>query len=1019
MALDSDTVDRLDHLLDTYLPELARNKTRLRDVDRQIRAHVRSRVAAKVAEIEASGQYHALALEEFPAPPPYEPQRDQHGVFADYFEHWARVWAADLAPSLAGSPIMATENTVVSDFLRDQAVVVGDLMIRTLLGELHKRRASAALAGDTPEERYRDFRRWLHSPEGHAAFVGRYPALFEHARARVRMTVAYLLEVVSAVERNQEQVAGELLGLRECPPVTAIFLGAGDTHNDGRSTAFIEFGDAGSVIYKPHPLDAEAGYNALVAWVNRRLGTRLPTVKVLTCGDAGFVERVATEEYEGSDSEYAAQIGQLAGVLYILRAIDIHFENVVTCRRGPVVVDTETLMTPDVRTGYAGPHDDSAAAVGSVFYESVAKIGILPMVIKTSTADHGLDIGAVGYDKGQQALVSTWRIRNPGRDDMFVELHKPVMRAENANQTVGQSGGSSVRAQRDVIKRELARVLRFAAANRTEVMDAVERHLGKVQFRYLNNPTYFYLQLLRMVTHPDAVRDATIREAVLRRTALRPGALDPVVDDEVRQLANGDVPYFSYYPDSCALWAHGGRIVCEDAFKVPPIESVRERISRLDEETIDRELRMVDLAFVNKLPMEKARTGFRAVSQDAPVALPNERMLAEVVRIADRLVAEMVVSADEDFPSTWIGPQIVVSNEDSLWAPGPLAFDLYSGAGGTALALAGAAHATGDRRYRDAALRVFGPIDAGLCAGDLMDEMELTGGQGAFAGTVYALAVAKKLLAVDGGMTPGKLAAELARRADGERGSDWVTGLAGTLAICMALHGMATDPDDRALAEKAVRMVAAAEVALLGGVELADPRVTDYTGYSHGAMGIGPALVAYGTRYHDPAVRELGLRIIDAALGALDPRDRDWPTTWADLNERTYAWCHGAPGMLVGAVWAARYAPQAVPADLLHRMFEITLERGFGANPTYCHGDLGSAEALTLAGADRPDLFGDRRLDSLYPRLFAEVVERYDEKNPESKYRYSNSLMLGQAGLLWSILRYLDPDTYPSVLLID
>lgn len=128
---------------------------------------------------------------------------------------------------------------------------------------------------------------------------------------------------------------------------------------------------------------------------------------------------------------------------------------------------------------------------------------------------------------------------------------------------------------------------------------------------------------------------------------------------------------------------------------------------------------------------------------------------------------------------------------------------------------------------------------------------------------------------------------------------------------------------------------------------------------------------------------------------------------WEEVDDFSYAWCHGAPGILLGALEVTRHVPGIFPEQTLSRLAELTVTRGFGTNPTYCHGDLGSLETVLLAEQVSPGLFGDG-VDDLYPRLFTEVVERYSERS-DTKYTYSNGIMLGQAGLIWSILRHLDP----------
>ncbi|MEV4297230.1 type 2 lanthipeptide synthetase LanM family protein [Microbispora rosea] len=991
---------RVSEVLSTYLPELSSDEIRDRLHGKLLREHG----GAGVAE----SRHGAPA-----APPPYDPAADVEGRFRDYCSYLARVWAADLPEAVACSPVVSARATIVRDFADAQARVVSGYLTRTLLEELHRRRSRHLLAGDTPEERYRSFREWTNSPAGHAELVTRYPTLFADTRDRVRSAAAYLTHILRAVERHRERLGSHIPGISAHARVATVLMGEGDAHNGGRSVARIVLDDGSQVLYKPRPLDAEAGYNAVVAWLNTAMGSRLRTVSVLPCGDSGFVEHVPTEPVAVGAEEYFAQIGQLAGILYLLKATDIHYENVVTCATGPVVIDAETLLTPRLR---AGRSDDGGSAWNVAvrrLQNSVAGIGILPMVMKSSKNDPGMDVGVIGYDLGQQIPYKLLQVRNPGRDDMFVELAQMETSELSANLSVSRSAEIPVRAQRDIVKREFRRVLDFARSRADEVMSVIDAHLGDVRFRYLHNATYFYSQLLRMATHPDAVTDPLVKAAVLNRVVLRTGDVHEIADEEARQLAAGDVPYFSYTARSRALTS-ADRLVLDDAFEERPLDTVHDRVTGLTAETVEWELRMIDLAFVNKLPVDREQTRFVPVARDGRrVPVDRARLLKEAVRIGDALVAGMIEDPGGGHPATWIAPQITTV-EQSQWSPGTLGYDLYAGSPGIALVLAGLSRETGEARYGEAALRVINPLENQL-RGELLKELAISpGGLEGLAGTVYAIVTARRLLNLTDGVAAGQLAGGLAHSLGADAGIDHLGGMAGALAVCLALHRHTGDEGERALVEEAARAVAAAELAELSRAVLPSGRVTRYTGYAHGAMGIGPALLEYGTVFDDPAARDVGLRVIGAAVDAYDPVDGDWPREW-DTPLRSYAWCHGAPGMLLGALAARRHAPSSIPDRHLARLAELTLAKGFGNNPTYCHGDLGSAEIVAMARRDVPGLFDDEIVGDLYPRLFLDVVERYEER-ADTKYAYSNSLMLGQAGFAWSILRYLAPSVYPSVL---
>ncbi|MGK5547538.1 type 2 lanthipeptide synthetase LanM [Streptomyces sp. URMC 127] len=996
-------------ILNKYLPELPAG---------EIWDRLHDKLAGEVARAGAAGASEVHVAQ----PPAYEPALDPEGRFLDYFTHFVRVWADRVDDAVAASPAVAPGNTIVHDFVHSQAEALSSLMLRTLLDELHRHRAGGLLSGDTPEERYRSFRAWTNSAAGHAELLRRHPHLFHAVRTRVRSAENYLLHLIAEVERHHELLTARIPGVGPRPRIATVSMGAGDTHNGGRSAAQIRFADGGRILYKPHPIEAEVGYNAFVAWANEHMGTGLRTISAVpaTAGDGGFVEYVRTEEFAGTAEEYFAHIGRLAGLLYLLKAVDIHYENVVTCADGPVVVDTETLLTPRLRTTPTDGDRSAAREAARAITESVAGIGILPMVVKSSDSDRGLDIGAIGYDPGQEIPYRTLLVRNNGRDDMCVELAEGRTAAANANLSVLGAADVPVPVQRDIIKAEFRRVLEYARSRPGEVTDAIDARLGDAWFRHVNQPTMFYAQLLRMATHPTALRDPLVRSAILNRVVLRTGDAHELADEEARQLAAWDVPYFSYAPRSTSLFAAGdtpgdAKVVRTEAFAEAPLETVRARIAALSPDVIERELLMVDLAFVNKLPADRETTGFVPVrpAGEAPVAVSRDRLLAEAVRIGDGLVATMVPSRDERHPDTWIAPQVMTS-EQSQWSPGTLGYDLYGGSPGLALALAGLARETGEARYADAALRVLGPLEDQLRRGALEGPKISVGGMTGLAGTVYAITTARRLLGTTGVLTAGGMARELARRAGPDAGCDFVSGMAGTLAVCLVLHRDARDGADREAAGEAARAVAAVEARVLRQELAEHGRVTPYTGYAHGAMGIAPVLLEYASVFDDADVRELGLGILASVLGAYDESDRDWPRVWGG-TDRSYAWCHGAPGMLLGALAVERHAPGSVPRERLERLAELTLRRGFGNNPTYCHGDIAGAEIAAMAERQLPGLFGGRLAGDLYPRLFTEVVERYEER-ADTKYGYSSSLLVGRAGFAWSVLRHLGPETYPCVL---
>jgi lantibiotic modifying enzyme len=115
--------------------------------------------------------------------------------------------------------------------------------------------------------------------------------------------------------------------------------------------------------------------------------------------------------------------------------------------------------------------------------------------------------------------------------------------------------------------------------------------------------------------------------------------------------------------------------------------------------------------------------------------------------------------------------------------------------------------------------------------------------------------------------------------------------------------------------------------------------------------------------------------------------------------------------------WAElrRHHPAAADGTEGAILRDLTRERGLGNNSTYCHGDLGSLDGLLEAARAE----GDHEAAAVLRQSIRDLVEDQldpDRGTPCDRYSYTDSLMVGRSGKLWSGLRAVDPDQYPSPL---
>jgi lantibiotic modifying enzyme len=206
-------------------------------------------------------------------------------------------------------------------------------------------------------------------------------------------------------------------------------------------------------------------------------------------------------------------------------------------------------------------------------------------------------------------------------------------------------------------------------------------------------------------------------------------------------------------------------------------------------------------------------------------------------------------------------------------------------------------------------------------------------------------------------------------------------------------------------------------------------------GLSHGAAGIGLALL----ELHGASGRT---DVLEAALGAFayedslfDPSHGNWPDLRADdtpggsARPPSYAlstWCHGAPGIALSRLRAAALDParRAAHAHTARTAIATTLraiETNL-ANPrhdaTLCHGLAGLAEIVLIAG----QLLGEKAYLDAAAATAGALIDRHakagDWPSGVASGRFNPSLMLGTAGIGYTFLRLHSPALVPPVLLL-
>ncbi|WP_250007697.1 type 2 lanthipeptide synthetase LanM family protein [Actinoplanes sp. M2I2] len=915
---------------------------------------------------------------------------------------------ADPDPVAGAAARPADPQAILGELLGRAEARIRDLTTRALVAAVNHARKHGRLAGTTPQDRYRDFVERSVATSFEAVSGLSFPVLPDLVRIVVRNERAAFAELTARLAADRAAIA-EAFGIHPDDRLASLGRAEGDTHHHGRSVGVLVFESGARLVYKPRDVSCEAAYVTIARELNSRIRTDLATAAVLERPGYGYVEFVPTQDVAGRSEAFMRASGELAAVFYLLNARDMHFENILPTRRGPVPIDLETILHPE--RVHVGPTPEAPGNAYTTISQSVYGIGILPLVLAGKNPGSGhVDLGFLG-DSGQgDSPFKAMQFDQPFTDEVRLVFRAAaaaerttVVRAltEDETLTLGRCMADG-----------FTRVFRAVMDDPDAWSALLRKAVAGIQVRYVHNPTALYVQTLRMTAGPRSLEGPEPYVALLKRIAIASKTSDrSIVRSELRQLAERDIPYFTVAGTGTDLLDGDGNPTGAH-FAASPLDLALAKAARLSEFELGEQLRLIHSAFASRFPDNHLTP---ASAPAAPAGRSGGRtrdgMLELVTELADRLVATSLPDKFAHLPRTWIGP-LASAEASRPWPPGVLGYELYTGRTGPALALAAAGRLLGEQSYRDLSAQIFSTT-ADILSGRRYEARSVAqagyGGYTGLAGILFALSAAGRLLDEPGWRRAAQdtlpLLAGLIRDSAVRPPSDVIGGLSGVLSAVGAVGG----PHAGALTAELTTL-------LVDGLadEDANRSLFAQSGFAHGVSGVLHALSRVYPALPDadrPAVATAMSALADRLGTFYDARESNWFSNVATPGTFSTGWCHGAAGIALALDAYARATGDGEAARRRELAVANTLREGFGRNLTWCHGDLGNHDVVSaLAGPDDPALAAveDRWLR---PEVLLRKID-----DPRSRYAHTNSLLVGSAGIVLHLTNRLDPDARTSVV---
>jgi type 2 lantibiotic biosynthesis protein LanM len=835
-------------------------------------------------------------------------------------------------------------------------------------------------------------------------FYLRFPVLGRWLAEVTGLLADFGRELIDRFAADRTHIGRAVVGA-EIEAFRSVRLGLSDHHAGARSVAIAEVelagGGTGSFVYKPRCIRSEAAMQDLLGRLRDDGVLGFATRPVLPRASYGYEALIpsgrnrmhAREEVE---SVYA-ELGGYLGIFYVLGGGDLHFENILIADGHAFVCDCETALGV-LPLGQARP--------AGTLLDSVFKTGLLEW---PRTATSAAEMRISGYSGGEayDLPIAVPRVNEHRISFKASVTHRAGVHVEPDGSNRVFLGDRLMQPQdfTEAIMTGFGRVYEWFEQRPGEAINAVSKIFAGASARFINWGTQVYSQLLISARHPKCLVDPLEVDLLTGSVRTFPRTWDTdgtLAERELDSMWRLDVPIFTAEAGSRQL-VHDHAVPLPSYLEVSPIEGAAQRIGRLSRANHAQQAQYIAASLSSG---EVASPAFVTAS------------IEYATRIGEHLCRML---RDPSAPAPWTSYGLTGDGMAEVDVDG----DLYHGSAGIALFLAYLNDLVPRPEFRRAAGRALSH------AVTHTDRRRVGAFQG-LGGLIYVLTHLHHLwqdrslleLAV-------RLSHELPGPIDADTHFDVLSGSAGLIPV---LLGLGHQTDGQGL-EHAGRC---ADLLLRHAVEdgdtlswpLTDPgeAAANLTGFSHGAGGIGWALIQLGSLLDHLDYIDAGRRAFAYEAGHFDATQQDWYDlrnspggTVRDGHHFANAWCNGAAGIGLSRIasWAALGKDDELLLREAHQALAATM-RGFPRlmNDTLCHGRTGNAE-LFLRFAVLRDEPAFRLEANVQVQEQWRHLDDAENGMAEGGAGFFPGLMLGLSGFGMHFLRLARPDRIPSVLLLD
>lgn len=520
------------------------------------------------------------------------------------------------------------------------------------------------------------------SAEWQDYFFESYPVLIKNLEIYIAFARQNLDTFLKRLNTDWEEICHSF-GYPDSLQIDKITLFLGDPHNGGQSTFSLQgslcSGEKLTFYYKPKSLLPDMYWNKLGAFL-QKLGlpaSFMPT-RNIEKANYGWQQGVAYTVFttEPAVRSFFYRQGINAALAYFFGTQDLIADNLMICQDLPVFFDLEMSACPQIPTG---SDYRTKSIAGARYLKSVIKTGLIPSYGFETARHTGYSNSGISYVKDRRNLPM---------------LNGKVIQA-------------------NAYCREFEDGFRYAYLffihHKTQITDflsAHQRQLATMRTRVLLRLTFTYSQLYKEAFTPFYLSDPyeyyKLFEHLWRGydQSLLPGK---IIQNEIDQLLQGDIPYYTSRPLSKDLYDGCGNLIMPDYFRKSGFETILEKIEEANPSLMQEQIHIIRRALYihndSDLPVEYAPP-----SPPAAYALP---LHAEPGLSAIEHIASFIYNLDASRDRKYFAYCDYTISKDDMWDQGIQHMDMFQGTEGIGVFLTAYFALSKDSHALSLALKIF------------------------------------------------------------------------------------------------------------------------------------------------------------------------------------------------------------------------------------------------------------------------------------------------------------------------